>query len=286
MDAPRAPAPHRARDPHARLRQGREPEPGRVGEGPHRPLDHRGRRAAGRAEAGRRDRRGHERQHRHRPRDRRRDQGLPLHLHDPRQDVEREDPAAPRLRGRGHRRADRGAAGPPGVLHPEGEDDRGADARGHLRGPALQPGQPGGALPHDGTGDLGADEGEDHALRLLARDRRNGHRRRPVPQGEEPRGEGGRGRPGGLDLHRVRPLPREGAGRAVQGGGHRRGQDPDLARLRRGGRVDDRHRRRRLPHRAPAHPRGGDLHRGLGRAERATRPSRWRGGSTIPRPSW
>ena len=64
----------------------------------------------GRAQAGRGDRRGHEREHRHRPRDRRRDQGIPLHLHDPRQDVEREDPPAPRLRGRGHRRADRGAA--------------------------------------------------------------------------------------------------------------------------------------------------------------------------------
>ena len=37
---------------------------------------------------------------------------------------------------------------------------------------------------------------------------------------------------------------------------------------------------------APAHPRGRHLHRGLGRAERALARSRWRGGSTIPRPSW
>ena len=46
----------------------------------------------------------------------------------------------------------------------------------HLREPALQPGQPGGALPHDGPGDLGADEGEGHALRLLAGHGRHGHR--------------------------------------------------------------------------------------------------------------
>ncbi len=79
---------------------------------------------------------------------------------------------------RGDRRADRGASGPPGVLHPEGQDDRGADARGHLREPALQPGQPGGALPHHGAGDLGADEGPGHALRLLAGDGRDGDGRR------------------------------------------------------------------------------------------------------------
>ena len=216
------------------LRQGREPEPGRVGEGPHRPLDHRGRRAAGRAEAGRRDRRGHERQHRHRPRDRRRDQGLPLHLHDPRQDVEREDPAPPRLRGRGRsscptavppdhpeyyiQKAKAIVAQTPGAIFANQHyNPDNPEAHYRTTGPEIWE-QTKGKITHfvcsPGTG--GTVTG-----------------RRPVPEGEEPRGEGDRGRPGGLDLHRVRALPREGAGRAVQGGGHRRGQDPDLARLRR-----------------------------------------------------
>ena len=61
----------------------------------------RGGRARGEAEAGRDDRRADLRQHRRRPRDRRRDQGLPLHLRDARQDEPGEDLAAPRVRRRG-----------------------------------------------------------------------------------------------------------------------------------------------------------------------------------------
>ena len=60
----------------------------------------------------------------------------------------------------------------------------------------------------------------------------------PLPEGEEPGGAAWSRRPGGLDLHRVRAHAREGPGRAVQGRGHRRRQDPDLARLRRRRRVD------------------------------------------------
>ena len=126
-------------------------------------------------------------------------------------------------------------------------------------------------------------EGEDHALRLLARDRRNRHGRRPLPEGEEPRGQGGRRRPRGLDLHRVRADPREGPGRPykVEGiGGDKipTSLDFDV--------VDEwmtRVRRRRLPHRAPAHPRGGDLHRGLGRAQRVLGARGGAARSTIPR---
>ena len=50
-----------------------------------------------------------------------------------------------------------------------------------------------------------------------------------VPEGEEPGGAGGGRRPRGLHLLRVRAHPHQGRGRAVQGGGDRRGQDPDVA---------------------------------------------------------
>ena len=90
-----------ARHPHAGLRQGGVRQSRRIGEGPDRARDHRGRRAAGRAQAGRDDRRGHQRQHRRRARDRGGAQGLPLHLHDARQDVAGEGAAAQGLRRRG-----------------------------------------------------------------------------------------------------------------------------------------------------------------------------------------
>jgi len=205
LDAARAAAPHRARAAHARLRQGREPESGRLGQGPHRARDHRGRREARRAAGGRRGGRGHERQHRHRARHRRGDQGLPLHLHDPGQDVEREDPPAARLRRGGDRGPHRGSARPPGVLHPEGQDDRGADPGRDLREPALQRRQPARALREHRARALGADEGEDHALRVRAGDRRDRDRRGALPEGEEPEDPGDRRRPGRLDLQGVRP---------------------------------------------------------------------------------
>src|SRR5207247_10043497 len=62
--AARRVAAHRLQHP----RQGRVPEPGRLGEGPRRALHHPRRREARRAQARRRDRRTHRRQHRHRPR--------------------------------------------------------------------------------------------------------------------------------------------------------------------------------------------------------------------------
>ena len=149
-----------------------------------------------------------------------------------------------------------------------------------LRRPALQRRQPRGALPHHRARALGADGGQDHALRVLAGHRRHGHGRGALPEGEEPEGPRGRGRPRGLDLQRVRADPREGPGPAVQGRGHRRRQDPDLARLLRGRRVDHGLGRRGLPRRAASHARGGHLHRRLGRAQRGDRA---RGGASRRR---
>ena len=288
LDAARAAAPHRARSADARLRQGREPQPRRLGQGPDRPRDHRGRREARRAEAGRRSGRGDERQHRHRPRDRGGDQGLPLHLHHPGQDVEREDPPAARVRRGGDRGADRGAARPPRVLHPEGEDDRGADAGRDLREPALQRRQPARALPRATGPELWEQtEGEDHALRVLAGHRRHRHRCGALPEGEEP--EGARRRPATRSARSTSEYarnPREGAGPAVQGRGHRRRQDPDLARLLRRRRVDHGLGRRGFPRRAAPHPGRGDLRRRIGRASTWWRRSRWRAASTTPTPAW
>ena len=116
--------------------------PGGLGEGPDRPGDDRGGGEARRAQARRSGGGGHQREHRHRPGHRRGDQGLPVHLHDPRQDVEREDQPAAGLRGGGGRGPHRGAPRPPGVLHHEGPQHRGGHPGRHLRQPALQPGQP------------------------------------------------------------------------------------------------------------------------------------------------
>ena len=53
--------------------------------------------------------------------------------------------------------------------------------------PVRQPGQSRDPLPHHRPGDLGADRGPDHRLRRRRRHRRHHLRRRPVPQGAEPR---------------------------------------------------------------------------------------------------
>ena len=49
--------------------------------------------------------------------------------------------------------------------------------------PVLQPEQPALALRDDRPGDLGADRGQDHPLRLRRRHRRHDQRHRPLPQG-------------------------------------------------------------------------------------------------------
>ncbi len=228
-----APQPRDPRHPHPRLRQGRAAEPRGLGEGPHRDRDHRGRGEKRRAEARRHHRGGHQRQHRRRPRPRRRHQGLPLHLHHPGQDVGGEGAAAPGPGRGGDRRPHRGAARAPRVLHHQGAQHRREHAELDHGRPALQPRQPRGALPDDGARDLGSDGGTGHPLRLLAGNRRHRLRRRPLPEGEEPEGEDRGRRSRGLDLHRVREDAQEGRRVPLQGRGHRRRQDPDLAALRR-----------------------------------------------------
>ena len=128
------------------LRQARDVQPGRVGQGPHRRGDDRGGRGRGPDRARpHHDRRGHERQHRHRARVRVRRQGL------------RPDPHAPA----GHEPRARGAAAAlrrPGARHGvDGRHERGGRRRagdGARRRrlparPVLQPGQPRGPPPHD-----------------------------------------------------------------------------------------------------------------------------------------
>ena len=58
------------------------------------------------------------------------------------------------------------------------------------------------------------------------RDRRDGERRRQVPQGEEPQDPGHRGRPGRLAVHPLPPHHDDGRGPSLQGRGDRRRQDP------------------------------------------------------------
>ena len=98
---------------------------------------------------------------------------VPLHLHDPGQDVDREDPAAAGLRGRGDRDADGVPPDHPDYYVTVGEDDSWRDAGRDLREPVLQPRQPEGALRDDRSRALGADEGQDHGASCA----RPGHRR-------------------------------------------------------------------------------------------------------------
>src|SRR5262249_5016556 len=53
--------------------------------------------------------------------------------------------------------------------------------------PVADPGNPRDPLPDHRPGDLGADGRQDHRVRLWGRHRRHDLRRRPVPEGEEPR---------------------------------------------------------------------------------------------------
>src|SRR5205085_2679088 len=100
--------------------------------------------------------------------------------------------------------ADRGSAGPAGQLHREGARHRGGAPERDLRGPALQPGQPRRALPHDRPGDLGADRRQNHALRV--RSGHGGHRERgrALSQGAAPDHPRDRRRPRRLDLFGLR----------------------------------------------------------------------------------
>ena len=162
-------------------------QPRRQRQGPRRPGDDRRGRAPRLAAARRHHHRGHRRQHRRRPGHGRRRQGLPLHLRPARQDERREDPPAQGLRRRGrhhaHQRRPRFARELQRRRRPPGP----RDPRRLAAQPVHQPGQPRDPLPHHRPGNLGADRGPDHRLRRRRRHRRHHLRRRPLPQGAEPR---------------------------------------------------------------------------------------------------
>ena len=183
-------------------REARVHEPGRLEQGPDRARDDRGGRARRQAEARRHDRRAHLGQHRRRPRDRGGAEGLPLHLRDARQDEPGEDLDAARLRRRGRDHADGGRPRLARVVLLRLVAARRGDPRRLQARPVLEHGEPGGALPHDRPGDLGADRRRDRRDRHLGRHRRHDQRRRPLLQGAQARGEDRRRRPGGLGLHR------------------------------------------------------------------------------------
>ena len=126
----------------ARARQGRVPQPRRLGEGPDRGPDDRRGRGQRRAEARRHDRRADLGQHRRRPRAGRPAARLPLHLRVPRQGQRGQAQRARGLRRRGRRLPDRGRPRAPRQLlqrlGPADPRDRGRlEAR-----PVLQPEQP------------------------------------------------------------------------------------------------------------------------------------------------
>ena len=173
--------------PAAPARQDGDAQPRRFGQGPDRPADDRGGRARRPAQAGRHDHRADQRQHRPRARHRGRAQGLPLHLRDGRQAVDREAGAPPRVRRPGRPVPDerhprvarellqrRGAAG---ARHPGRVQAR----------PVLEPGEPGGPRADDRPGAVGPDGGSDHPFRGERRDRRDDLGRGPRPEGNATR---------------------------------------------------------------------------------------------------
>ena len=97
-------------------RQDRDVQSRQLDQGPHGGEDDRGRRARRAAEAGRHDHRRHLGQHRHGPGDRRRRQGLQVHLHDHRQAVEGEGRRAQGVRRRGDRLPDQRRSGGSAVV--------------------------------------------------------------------------------------------------------------------------------------------------------------------------
>ena len=181
----------------------------------------------------------------------------------------------PRLRCRRGGLPDRGATRAPRLVLLGRRPPHPRDARRVPARPVLQPREPGRARALDRTRDLAADRRDGHALRGRRRHRWHDHRRRPLPQGAEPRRADHRRRPrrvgvlgwfrsalprrgcgGGLLAHHVRPVDRR-----PDGDGERRG-------LVRSGAA--RHRRGGTPHRRLVRHRGA---RGAGRRARA-RPRR------------
>ena len=256
-------------------RQGRVPEPRRLGEGPHRAEDDRGRRGERRAAARRHDRRADQREHRRRPGARRPAQGLPLRVRLPGQGQPGQARRAARLR-----RARSSSPRPPSPPdHPDSyysvSDRLVARDPGRLEAePVRQPERPGQPLRDDRPGDLGRHRRSRHARRRRRRHRRHDHRHRALPARTSSDGPTAararhRRRPRGLGVLRRRRA-------AVPGRGRRRGLLADRLRPDGAGRDHRRLRRRLLRDDAAARPRGGPAGRRLvrhgGRGGPAARP--------------
>ena len=173
--------------PAADPREARDAQPGRLGEGPDRAADDRGGRAGRAAQAGRDDHRADVGQHRPRPRDRRGAQGLPLHLRHGRQAVGREAGAAARVRRRGRPVPDQRR---PRVARELLLGRRAARPRhpGRLQArPVLEPGEPGGARARRPDPRSGGRPRAGSRTSSPRRDRRDGHRDRPLPAGRRTR---------------------------------------------------------------------------------------------------
>ena len=189
----------------AALRQAREPEPGRLDQGPHRALDDRGGRVPRAAQARRRADRGDRRQYRPRLGARRRAEGLQAHPRHPRQDEPGEDLPSARARRRGDPHPLGRGQGSSGILSGHGGAFSPRDPRRLLRQPVRQSRQPAGPRGDDRPRDLVADGGQARCGRLRRRLRR--HLDRPLALFRE---DGSRGRD---DSRRPRGL---GAGRLCQ----------------------------------------------------------------------
>ncbi len=241
-------------------------QPRRVVEGPTGAGDDPAGRAGRVAATGRHHRRADEREHRRRSRHRRRPARLPVRVRDDRQGGTGEDLVAPGLRRRGGgvpggRRARR----PAELLLGGRTPDR--RAVGVPPQPVRQPLEPAGPRADHRARDLAPDRRADHPLRRRGRHVRHDHRRRPLPQGAEPRRADRRRRPRGLGvLRRVGPaLPRR---------GRRRGLLPRRLAARAVRRGDPDQRRGELPDRAPGVGGRGRARRRFGRHGRRRRDPR------------
>ena len=250
----------------------RDHQPGRIGEGPAGARDDPRRRARRAPAARRHDRRADERQHRRRPGDRRRPARLQVRVRDDRQGRTGEGLAAAGLRRRGRRvpgrraaRATRRATTRRRAAHrrtrcvppePVRRTRTTREAHEKTTGPEIWR-QTAGRITHfvAGAGTCGID-----------------HRRRPLPEGAEPRRQDHRRRSRGLGVLRRLgpPVPRR---------GRRRGLLPRRVGARPARRRHPDQRRGELPHRPPRQP----ARRASSSAARAAWP--WPPRSRWPRPA-
>ena len=117
--------------------------------------------------------------------DGRRDSRISLHLRDARQNVERKDRPAARLRCGRRDHPDQRSPRFTGVVLRRRQPPGIGDTRRVSAQSISQSFQSGSALPFDRSRDLGADRWSDHAFRRRHRNRRNDFRHRPVFEGKE-----------------------------------------------------------------------------------------------------